>query len=191
VVSAVLAATRDELAKVGYGALSVERVAEIAGVAKTTVYRRWPQKSGLVREALLARIDTVPIPSDTGTSIEQLVEYTYTRSEGLQRPEGQCTVRMLYSEASNPEVQEVVRALRGAKLKVPLEIFQRGIDRGEIPKGADGETAWGIIIGSLHYRVFLCGERPSRSAVRELVHDVLYGVVPRCAKDLSREPARS
>lgn len=32
----------------GYGALTVDAVAERAGVAKTTVYRRWPSKGALV-----------------------------------------------------------------------------------------------------------------------------------------------
>src|SRR5688500_17273048 len=36
----------------GYGALTVDTVAELAGVAKTTLYRRWPSKSALVAAAL-------------------------------------------------------------------------------------------------------------------------------------------
>ena len=36
----------------GYGALTVDAVAERAGVAKTTLYRRWPSKSTLVAAAL-------------------------------------------------------------------------------------------------------------------------------------------
>lgn len=188
VVSAVLEATREQLAKLGYGALSVERVAEIAGVAKTTVYRRWPQKSELVREALLQRLEAKStLPADEGSVIDQIVAFAYSRAQGMQQPDGQCTVRMLYSEGQNPEVQELVRALRHAKLKVPLELFQRGIERGEIPPGSDGDAAWQMVIGTLHYRVFLHGERPTRAAVRDLVHKVLFGVIPRAAGGASQE----
>ena len=44
-------ATLEELALVGYGALRVEDVAARAAVNKTTVYRRWPEKVALVRDA--------------------------------------------------------------------------------------------------------------------------------------------
>ena len=49
---AVLEATVAELAAHGYGALTVERVATRAGVHKTTLYRRWGGKQGLVAEAV-------------------------------------------------------------------------------------------------------------------------------------------
>ncbi len=175
-MAAVLDATRAELLRVGYGALSVERVAEIAGVAKTTVYRRWPRKPELVRDALLAHRAPVDVPEDRGTLLEQLTAFAYTRVQGMLQPEGQCTVRMLYGESQNPEVQELIRSLRQAKLSVPLELFQRAVRRGEIGEGVDAELALQMIMGSLHHRIHLLGERPNRSTVRELTRAVLYGV---------------
>lgn len=192
VVTAVLEATRAELARVGFGALSVERVAELAGVAKTTVYRRWPEKTELVRDALLQRIQAKSeLPADTGTLLDQLTEYGYARARGMQQPEGQGTVRMLYGEGRNPEVQELVRTLRHAANKKPLELFQRAIDRGEIPASTDAETAWQLLVGSLHHRVFLLGEQPTRAAIRKLVRVVLFGVLGAEAQEaLSRRRER-
>jgi AcrR family transcriptional regulator len=48
----ILAVTLAMLKDVGYGALTVDAVAEQAGVAKTTLYRRWPSKSVLVATAI-------------------------------------------------------------------------------------------------------------------------------------------
>jgi AcrR family transcriptional regulator len=42
--AAVLAATLEELAAVGYAALTVDDVARRAGVHKTTIYRRWEDR---------------------------------------------------------------------------------------------------------------------------------------------------
>jgi AcrR family transcriptional regulator len=53
----ILDATRDVLREVGYAALTVDAIAERAGVAKTTIYRRWPTKGALVAAAIAALPD--------------------------------------------------------------------------------------------------------------------------------------
>jgi hypothetical protein len=52
VVQKILEAAREELATVGYRGFRIEEVAARAEVNKTTIYRRWPAKADLVREAL-------------------------------------------------------------------------------------------------------------------------------------------
>jgi AcrR family transcriptional regulator len=54
--AAVLAAVLAELREVPYQQLSIERVAAAAGVAKTSVYRRWPSKVALVGNAILTAV---------------------------------------------------------------------------------------------------------------------------------------
>jgi hypothetical protein len=44
----ILDVARGMLSEGGYAALTVDAVAERAGVAKTTVYRRWPSKGALI-----------------------------------------------------------------------------------------------------------------------------------------------
>jgi hypothetical protein len=69
---AVLAATLDELSDRGFLGLSIEGVALRAGVAKTTIYRWWPDKTALALDALWS-LQELPEP-DTGalaTELEQ------------------------------------------------------------------------------------------------------------------------
>ena len=49
---AILDATNQLLAEVGYGQLTIEGVAARAGVGKATVYRWWPSKGALAIEAM-------------------------------------------------------------------------------------------------------------------------------------------
>ncbi len=61
----VLAAAAEELRRGGYEGLSIDRVAERAGVAKTTLYRRWPSKAELVVALITTLREDVPFePSD-------------------------------------------------------------------------------------------------------------------------------
>jgi AcrR family transcriptional regulator len=48
----ILEAARALLAEHGYAAFSVDTIAERTGIAKTTIYRRWPTKGALVAAAL-------------------------------------------------------------------------------------------------------------------------------------------
>jgi AcrR family transcriptional regulator len=48
----ILAVALELLREKGYRDLNVDEVAERAGVAKTTVYRRWPTKGALVAAAI-------------------------------------------------------------------------------------------------------------------------------------------
>src|ERR1700722_5577062 len=49
--AAVLAPTLAELTENGYAALTVDNVARRSGVHKTTIYRRWKDREGLVADA--------------------------------------------------------------------------------------------------------------------------------------------
>ena len=63
---AIVEATLTLLDEGGYTALTIEAVAERAGVGKTTIYRRWPSKLELVIEAISELRPPGP-PEDTGS----------------------------------------------------------------------------------------------------------------------------
>jgi AcrR family transcriptional regulator len=48
----ILAVARELLRERGYGAFTVDTIAERTGIAKTTIYRRWPSKGALVAAAI-------------------------------------------------------------------------------------------------------------------------------------------
>lgn len=80
----ILAVARTMLSEGGYGALTIEEVAERAGVAKTTVYRRWPSKGALLAslipppgtyanaEAVLRDVQTLLAPLASSEDAETL-----------------------------------------------------------------------------------------------------------------------
>src|SRR5437763_14620640 len=49
---AIYAAVRAELSEIGYGSLTMERIAARAQTGKAALYRRWPAKRELVLDAL-------------------------------------------------------------------------------------------------------------------------------------------
>src|SRR4051794_3451112 len=66
VVGAVRAATVRLVTERGYAGTTLDEIARAAEVAKTTVYRRWPSKAGVVLDALTDRLGEPPVPGSDG-----------------------------------------------------------------------------------------------------------------------------
>ncbi len=63
----VLTATLDLLTETGLGELTIDDISRRSGVAKTTIYRHWPNRSALVIDACSRMIDGAGALPDTGT----------------------------------------------------------------------------------------------------------------------------
>jgi len=57
----VFAATLRTVHELGYAHATVDRIAAEAGIAKTTIYRRWPSKGALITACLLDAFGPVPL----------------------------------------------------------------------------------------------------------------------------------
>jgi AcrR family transcriptional regulator len=82
VEEAVVHATVELLQEVSYGRLSIEMVAERAGVGKPAVYRRWPSKATLVADVIARIIEPVEINSakDIKKEVRRHLLGTYRRA---------------------------------------------------------------------------------------------------------------
>ena len=72
---AILDATRELLAEGGVRDLTVEGVAARAGVAKTTIYRRWRGKHELALAVLIDMVEQVVATPDLGDTRAELVSF--------------------------------------------------------------------------------------------------------------------
>lgn len=97
---AILKATLELLAEVGFEAMSIEAIATRAGVGKTTIYRRYSGKDELVADAIESIREEVLIPDqgslwgDLDVLIENATQITLT-------PLGRQAVAMIISSASS------------------------------------------------------------------------------------------
>jgi AcrR family transcriptional regulator len=57
----VFAATLRAVHELGYAHATVDRIAAAAGVAKTTIYRRWPSKGALIADCLVDAFGPAPL----------------------------------------------------------------------------------------------------------------------------------
>jgi AcrR family transcriptional regulator len=105
---AILQAAADLLLDDGAARVSMDAVAERAGVSKATIYRWWPSKERLALEALLDWAGAVSPPRDTGTLRGDLLALVrpWVR-EIRRRPFGRVIAALITAAQSDPEFAAV------------------------------------------------------------------------------------
>ena len=175
VVASVLSAALSELARVGYDALRLEDVATRAGVAKTTVYRRWPTKVALVHAAIreVAQYDE-PLP-ETGSLRGDLLALLERTLELIGTAEGRAVAQLITTDSPEPEVHALCRNLREEARKHRARVVIRAQERGEIPAGVDPMLITDTVFVFAMSRLVRFGERLDRPTCERIIDLVVTG----------------
>ena len=168
--AAALYATVAELAAHGYEELTVERVAARAGVHKTTLYRRWGGRRGLVADAVEAfAAGAVQVP-DTGNVQEDLRRWARSIVAMLTARDSAAVVRALFSTSETPEIRDLRQRFYRTRSAMVVPIVERAVARGELPAGTDAAEVIRQVGAPLYYRFLVIAE-PLTAAVADLAAD--------------------
>lgn len=129
-----------ELARSGYAGFRMDGVASMAGVNKTTIYRRWPSRAALVTalvDRMRAPLRESPLP-DTGRLERDLVEAFARRFTFARKVDGRAWARLL-DERNNPQVKAIIGDAVDQRRDEWRAMVTRAIDRGELPPGTDAQ----------------------------------------------------
>jgi AcrR family transcriptional regulator len=146
VVRRVLDAAIAELARSGYHGFRMDVVASRAAVNKTTIYRRWPNRTALVValvERMRAPLRASPLP-DTGRLERDLVEAFARRFTFGRKTEGRAWERLL-EERSRPEVDAIISAAVTERRDEWRSMVARGITRKELPPRTDVQLVLDLV----------------------------------------------
>lgn len=108
--AAVLAAAKELISEKGYAGFSVDEVARRAGAGKTTIYRWYPTKADLFIAIYTAERTTFVAVPDTGSLVEDLVQYTTSLWRFWRSHPAGAALRGLIAEAQGRK--EALAALR-------------------------------------------------------------------------------
>jgi TetR/AcrR family transcriptional regulator, regulator of autoinduction and epiphytic fitness len=170
----ILTAAVGELARVGYGGVAIEGVAARAGVAKSTIYRHWPDKLALIADAFETFHEQM-VP-DLGLrsarkSIELLL--AHVAEVVVDSTFSRCIPALIEGAERDARVREFHHRYSAHRRQAVIDLIVRGVRDGDFRHDVDPELATTALLGVIFYRRLMTGEpfEPNRAA--ELVATVL------------------
>ncbi|MDR2983205.1 MAG: TetR/AcrR family transcriptional regulator [Nocardiopsaceae bacterium] len=162
----IVKATAEAMLKHGYAGLSVDEVAATVGVAKTTIYRRWPTKAHLVLKVVQSMQAVVEAP-DTGDLRADLLTVTTSMSRAMRQPGArELAAELVAASALDETLDQGVRRLWAARREPTLAVLRRaGV--------AHPEVVVDVLAGSQYYRLLLTSDPLDDAYAGQLI-DLLF-----------------
>jgi AcrR family transcriptional regulator len=179
VEEAVFEAALNLLASRDYRQITMQTLAERAGVSRTTIYRRWPTKAGVVAAAVSSLyLDQAEVP-DTGSLSEDLVAMLSEIYRVMADGDGRVLEQLVRQSGQNPELVDVVRSILYARRRVSAMALNHAIARGELTPDIDQELLLDLLLGPLWFRLLVSGAPITPEEARSVVELVLDGALLR------------
>jgi len=172
---AILEAAHAILVETGLKSFSIEAVASRAGVARTTIYRWWPDKSMLVNESFLNAFQPQLSFTQTDSPADDFRSLLASLAKALSGPDGRIAALVVAQAQSEPETQRMFLE----EFSTPLRrhstaLLQAGIKRGQFRPDLDVARVLDAAIGAVYLRLLL-GQTLERSWIMQLADTILRG----------------
>ncbi|MBC6458236.1 TetR/AcrR family transcriptional regulator [Actinomadura sp. HBU206391] len=182
---AILLATLELLAEVGYDQMTMDGVAARARASKATIYRRWPGKAELVVTAIKRHAGgrAMMTPPDTGELRQDLLAVLHVMRTGLVGQDASLILGLMIAMRRDPELARTVRAqVVDDKGEVFGEVIARAVTRGDLPVTVDHTLFVEISSAMLFARLFVTGEPLDDDFIGHLVDAVLLPLLDHQAR---------
>lgn len=161
----------------GYPAATIEAIAARSGVAKTTIYRRWPQRTALFVDLLVKLADAAlppPLGPDPLRALHTELLRGATAADALA---GRLLTSLLWEAQNDPEVraallERVLMPRREARVRVIRQAQDAGILRADLPPKVAVDLLWGPVF----YRMWVRHEPITPAFVTEVFENALAGL---------------
>jgi AcrR family transcriptional regulator len=171
----VLTATVELIAQQGVAAVTYDAVAKLAGTSRATVYRKWPERDDLLKDALMRFAESSVSAPDTGDVRSDIVEFLCAISDTLATPIG----RAIINASIVADLDDPIRRLGSDVLQARLGALQHRIDAavesGELPP-VDASFL-NMMLAAPVYLLVMRDRRPlTRELARRIAQTVLDGL---------------
>jgi AcrR family transcriptional regulator len=176
---ALVSATLELLAELGYEALTMDAVAARAHASKATIYRRWSGKAELVMHAMHAHVAEQPFEvAETGDLREDLLGLLDTIRERFNPTNRALMLGLLHASQEDPELGALIRSVITAQKDALAELLARRVRAAGL-EPPNLELLRDVGGSGIAVRLLLTGEPVDDEYLRRTVDDVLLPLLTR------------
>jgi len=189
--AAILDAVYELLQKRSVRDLTMEAVANRAGVGKPTLYKWWPTKAALVLAMFRERIAVALPPPSVGTAEEGIRDMASALIGPLNGQLGKVLSELIAEGQSEPTILRELfdKHIRGHHEANAADI-ERGKTSGELASDADPELIIDAVFGAIFYRLLFRTSPLTEEFSDKLVRQVFRGARARAGKATTRSKPR-
>jgi AcrR family transcriptional regulator len=178
----VLDAAFDSVLRLGFRAVTVESISAETGIAKTSIYRRWPNKAAMVMDAFVFRIGPCIAFPPSDDHIGSIRKQMLALAKVFRGPAGTMIKALLGEAQFDVELAEAFQKhWLLPRREIAIAAVHVAINSGELRADVDVQVTLDALYGGLYYRL-LTGSGPlSDTYVEGLFSHVIEGLraVPR------------
>jgi AcrR family transcriptional regulator len=165
----------------GSADLTFERVARLAGVSKTTLYKWWPSRGALALDGYFHAVEQTLAFPDTGDIradlISQLRAFATVMTE---TPGGRVLAELIGQAQTDADLAAAYRALYSAeRRRLAGERLRKAQEAGQVRPEIDVQVLVDQLWGAVYHRLLIPDEPVTDDFVVALVTNLMDGVVPR------------
>ena len=154
--AAILGAALELGEELGFEGLTVEGISARSGIAKTTIYRRWPNVGAIVMEAFLAEVTRLAPIQTRATARESLSASMRLLARAYRSRLGKILRSLLGRAQADENLREAVRTRWvEPRRQVAREIVRKGIETGELRAGLDPDVVLDALYGPFYHRLLV------------------------------------
>ena len=178
---AVLNATRALVQKGGYAAATIDAIAARSGVAKTTIYRWWPNRAALVVDLLVQIAAAAAPPPAAGRDPLRALRTELGRvAAAADALPGRLLISLLGEAEHDPDIRTALRdGLFNPRREATARVIRQAQVAGDLGDDVPPLVACDLLFGPLFYRRFVRHEAVTEDFVKQVFQHFVAGLEPR------------
>ena len=155
----------------GVQACTFSAVAERAGVERSTLYRRFPDRWEAILDALMARAARDVLPDPGPTFAHDLRSVLRKLRDTLESPVGPAVLAVAI-ELQSGSAGSYPRAYFDRRMAQLDPMFDAAVARGELSAEVDRETLFSLAAGPIYFRKFIADRTVDDAFIDQIVDNL-------------------
>jgi AcrR family transcriptional regulator len=174
----ILDASAELLFDEGMAGFTIEKVANVSGASKMTIYKWWPSKGALALDGYFHRVDPELVFPDTGDIEADLRTQLHSFLRVIcHSPAGRVIGELIGQAQSDPDLKAAyLERYSGPRRAKAVAAMEAAKERGQLRANLDPETVVDQLWGACYHRLLLPDQPLTDEFVDALVDNLFHGI---------------